>query len=98
MGNSENKVLKDQLITMGDLVSFKEDLLIDFRKIIKETSGNSIKKWFKSKEVRKMLNISPGKLLTLRTSGILPFTRIGGNIYYDEFDIQQMFELNKTTK
>jgi helix-turn-helix protein len=43
----------------------------------------SVKKWLKSYEVKKILNISTGTLQNLRSNGTLPYTKIGGLIYYD---------------
>ena len=58
------------------------------------TSGTHTKKWLKSFEVRKLLNISPNTLTNLRINGTLPYTKIGGVIYYNYDDIQSMLEAN----
>lgn len=84
-----------QIVTTDDLREFKVELLEDFKKMLKEHSGQPIKKWLKSYEVRKILSISPGKLQNLRVNGSLPYTRIGGVIYYDYNDIQNMLQNNK---
>jgi predicted site-specific integrase-resolvase len=63
--------------------------------MLKEHSGQSTKKWIKSYEVRKLLNISPGTLQNLRMNGTLPFTRMGGALYYDNEDIQKILQTNK---
>jgi len=60
--------------------------------LLKELGGQPTKKWLKSKEVRKLFNISPGTLQNLRAKGTLPFTRVGGVIYYDAQDIQRILE------
>jgi hypothetical protein len=54
------------------------------------------KQWLKSREVRKLLDVSPGKLHAMRVSRQLSFMRIGGVIYYDRNDIEKMFEKFKT--
>lgn len=82
---------RDQLVTIEDLEQFKSELLEAFKVLLKNNDLQPGKKWLKTHEVRKMLNISAGKLLTLRINGTLPYTRIGGVIYYDQDDIQQMF-------
>jgi hypothetical protein len=41
-----------------------------------------------------MLGISPGTLQTLRLNGTIPFTKIGGVLFYDEEDINRLFESN----
>jgi hypothetical protein len=85
----------DQLVTVDDLDRFKADIIGAVEQIVAKNTGQPVKKWLKSAEVRKLLDASPGKLKTMRNSGLLAFTRIGGDIYYDQDDIQMMFEKNK---
>lgn len=85
-----------QLVTIEDLILLKSDLLNEIRKLLKEASGQPVKKWLKSHEVRKLLDISPGTLQNLRVNGTLPFTKIGGVIYYDQVDIKTMLESRKS--
>jgi len=89
------RVFSGQLVTIEDLVDFKSELLGDIRKIIKEISGPPQKKWLKSHEVRKLLDISPGTLQNLRLNGTLPFSRIGSVIFYDYEDIQKLITSKK---
>src|SRR5690606_3102509 len=96
-GHSQQVIFRDQLITLNDLFAFKNELLQDIKKLIKEHSGEPSKKWLKSFEVRKLLNLSPNTLTNLRVNGILPYTKIGGVIYYDYDDIQKMIEQNKVS-
>lgn len=84
------RLYREQLLTVDDLADFKRQLLFEIKTLLKEHSGQPVKKWLKSSEVRKLLNISPGTLQNLRVKGILPFTRIGGVIYHDSEDIQRM--------
>ncbi|MDQ6479987.1 helix-turn-helix domain-containing protein [Dyadobacter sp. LHD-138] len=91
-----NIMFANQLVTTVDLENFKVDMLDAIRKMIKTDQGLPAKKWLKSSEVRKMLDISPGKLHMLRASRKLAFMRLGGIIYYDREDIIKMFESNKT--
>lgn len=85
-----------EVITRDDLQEFKVELLEELRKLLKELSGQPTKKWLKSWEVRKILDISPGTLQNLRINGTLPYTKIGGVMYYDYADIQKMLQENKT--
>jgi hypothetical protein len=78
-----NKVCRDQLITLGDLQEFKDDLLLSIRSLIQNQAPQPVKKWLKSYEVKKILNISTGTLQNLLSNGTLPHTKIGGLIYYD---------------
>jgi len=84
-----------EIITTDDLREFKMELLEDFKRLLKANAGQPVKKWLKSYEVRKILSISPGTLQNLRVNGTLPYTKIGGVMYYDYADIQEMFRSNK---
>jgi hypothetical protein len=79
-----------QVLTTNDLQEFKVELLEEIRNILTEQKSVTSKKWLKSIEVRKLLNISPGTLQTLRIKGTLPFTKIGGTNYYNFTDIEKL--------
>ena len=83
------------IITTEDLQEFKAELLNDIKAMISHQSGIAPKKWLKSPEVRELLSISPGTLQNLRINGTLPFTKIGGVIYYDYEEIQKVMEENR---
>jgi hypothetical protein len=42
-----------------------------------------------------MLGISPGTLQNMRVNGTLPFTKMGGILFYDSAEIQKILESNK---
>lgn len=89
------KIFAHQLITVDDLVQFKQELLNVLVSVLKMQSGIIPKKWMKSHEVRRLLKISPGTLQTLKSSGVIPYTKIGGVHFYDHDDIQRMLESGK---
>jgi hypothetical protein len=84
-----------QILTTEDLFVFKNELVEEFKKLLRQNGIQPVKKWLKSPEVRKLLSISPGILQNMRINGKLPFTKIGGVIYYDHEDIQKMLVSNK---
>lgn len=84
-----------EIITTDDLREFKIELLNDFKKILKEMSGQPTKKWLKSPEVMKILGLSSGTLQTLRLNKTLPFTKIGGVLFYDSEDITKLLNSKK---
>jgi hypothetical protein len=86
------------IITTEDLWEFKMELLDDIKKLLSNKSGQLTKKWLKSPEVRELLGISPGTLQTLRINGTLPYTKMGGVLYYDYQEIMQVFKKNKIHK
>lgn len=83
-----------EIVTTDDLREFKIDLLKDIKQLLALHHGQPFKKWLKSYEVRKLLGISPGTLQNLRVNGTLPFTKIGGVIFYDSEDINKMMKEN----
>lgn len=87
--------LKDQIITTEDLISFKSDLIDEIKTIFKELQDHGGKKWLRSRDVCRKLGVSPGTLQNLRINGSLPFTKVGGVIFYDQNDIQKMLESNR---
>ncbi len=89
-----------QILTTDDLREFKIELLEEIRIIINQQPNPATKKWLKSAEVRRLLNISPGTLQTLRLNGTLPHTKIGGTIYYSTTDIEKALSssMKKTSK
>jgi hypothetical protein len=84
-----------QILTLEDLQLFKGELIEEFKKLLRQNGIQPVKKWLKSPEVRKLLDISPGTLQNMRINGSLPFTKIGGVMYYDYEDIQKMLQSNK---
>lgn len=83
------------IVTSEDLKVFKEELLSEITELLNQQQGGVAKKWLKSTDVMKMLEISPGTLQNLRINGTLPFSKIGGLIYYDAHDIQEVLAQNK---
>ena len=84
-----------EIVTTDDLRQFKVELLREFKRMLKEHHGEPSKRWLKSHEVRELLGVSHGKLQHMRVSGSLPFTKIGGMIFYDYDDIRKMLEENQ---
>ena len=87
--------MPSEILTTDHLREFKIELLLELKKLLDERHGQSAKKWLKSYEVRKMLDISPGTLQNMRINGTIPFTRMGKILFYDAIDIQKILESNK---
>lgn len=93
------------IITQEDLDQFKSQFFQEQKTILekfKEEITGNIKssepagtKWLKSHQVQRLLNISPGTLQTLRISGTIPFSKVGGSIYYSADDVNKVLERNK---
>ncbi|WP_163713502.1 helix-turn-helix domain-containing protein [Mangrovibacterium lignilyticum] len=88
--------MPSEILTTDDLREFKIELLSELKRLLKENQGLTSKKWLRSGEVRKLLGISPGTLQNMRVNGTLPFTKMGGVLYYDSQDIQKILESGKS--
>ena len=66
------------------------ELLDDIKTILSKQTSGTLKRYLKSAEVMEMLQISPGTLQNLRINGTLPYSKMGGIIYYDSEDIQKV--------
>lgn len=83
------------VLTTEDLQEFKVELLEEFKELLKSQSTLQPKKWLRSPEVRELLDISPGTLQNLRINGTLPYTKMGGVIYYEYADILKVMQANR---
>jgi hypothetical protein len=79
-----------EIITKDDLEDFRKSLISEIAELFNDKSRNTNSKWLKSYQVKNMLRISPGTLQNLRVNGSLPFTKIGGIIYYKIEDVQKL--------
>jgi hypothetical protein len=81
------------IVTTEDLLHFKQELLEELKTVLSQ-SAHQPKKWLRSPEVRKILAISPGTLQNLRINGTLPYSKVGGVIYYPYDGIIRVIEAN----
>ncbi|NOT77007.1 MAG: helix-turn-helix domain-containing protein [Cyclobacteriaceae bacterium] len=83
------------IITLENLQNFKQELLAEIQNLLAQRQTTPARKWLKSRDIRRLLGLSPGTLANLRVNGTLPFTKIGGVIFYDYDDLQKMIEAHK---
>ncbi|MBA5630325.1 helix-turn-helix domain-containing protein [Moheibacter lacus] len=84
-------------ITNDDLEKFRVSLIEDIKKILQtyhseNTENNENTEWLRSKMIRKILNISPGTLQNLRTSGKIRYQKVLGSYYYSKSDLLKLFD------
>ena len=75
-----------------DIELIKSSIVQDIENLIRDSI---YKKWIKSSEVCKLLQISQAKLHELRTNKLIPYSTIGKQHYYKLEDIQKLLEKNK---
>jgi hypothetical protein len=90
--------MDSKLVTAADLQVFKAELLREIRKVIANPPAPLPKPWLKSHEVQKILKISPGTLQHLRDSGQLKFSKVGGIVFYEMEDIEEMIDRDSSKK
>ena len=90
-----------QVLTKEDLDLFKTELFTELKSFFSDATKTNFKKddgnnkWLKSHQVQRMLAISPGTLQNLRINRTIPFTKIGGVIFYSVEDINNLLHRNK---
>ncbi len=87
----DNEIRNFMISLMNDL---KSEIITELKLVMTKGQMPNIKKWIKSSEVKKLLNVSHGKLQTMRNAKTISFTRIGGTLYYNVDDIEKMLEQN----
>ena len=88
------------IVTQQDLRELKEALINSIEELKNELVNNNQSssdeiELLKSHQVQRMLGISPGTLQNLRVNGTLPFSKVGGVIFYDKKEILKIIEDNK---
>ena len=83
-------VIQAELIRQGKLSL--NDLADD--EISNLIESTALEDWIDNQDVSNMLHVSPRTLQTSRSNGTLPFSRIGGKIYYLRRDIQKILADN----
>jgi len=83
-----------EILTRQDLKNLECHILQEI-KVLLGNASKSKKEVLKSADVKKMLSISHGTLQTLRDNGTLPFSKIGGTVYYQYADVMKLLEQNK---
>lgn len=89
--------MPSQILTTDDLREFKVELFQEMEKwlTIRSESSKMPKKFLKSSEVIDLLGISANTLNTLRINRIIPYTKVGGTIFFDWEDIEVVMKKNK---
>jgi len=83
-----------EFITKEDLEIFRVRLLEDIKLLLSQDRPLGNKPWLRGSEVRKLLSISAGSLQSLRISGKLRSSKVGGIHYYRYEDIEKMMRQN----
>ena len=83
------------ILTAEDLEEFKKSLLEEIKEMLLQYNKITIDRWVKSNIVMTKLSISPGTLQNFRINETIPYSKLGGIIYYDEEEINEILLKNK---
>lgn len=87
------------IVTQEDLQELKSSLIESIESLKEVLLQNNTKvpnvELLKSHQVQRLLGISPGTLQNMRVNGTIPFSKVGGVIFYDKQDILNIIEDNK---
>ncbi len=78
--------------TFGRMSAALEKLVSKLQNENKLEQGDGLEEWLDNQDVCQQLKISPSKLLTLRRSGAIAYSRIDRKIYYKREDIRKFME------
>ena len=83
-----------EVITKQDLDNLKSEIIKEVSTLL--GGRRDEKEWLKSADVKEMLNISAGTLQNLRVNGTLPYTKLGGTMFYEYDDVLGLLTQNKS--
>ena len=78
-------------ITSEQLQQFKIDLINSFRDLLQQYLDKPMHDMVRSKTVKEILRCSDSKLETLMRTGLLPYTKILGSLYFKRRDLEILF-------
>ncbi len=86
--------MPSETLTTDDLREFKLEMLSEIKQLLTDLAAlkPSDRKYLKSLELQEILGMSPASLQNLRNARVLPYSRIGGTIYYDWDDIVKIMD------
>ena len=58
------------------------------------TTDKNLEHWLDNSDMKRMFHISTRTLQTWRSSGILPYAKVCGKIFYKRTDIEALIEAN----
>jgi hypothetical protein len=96
--NLKNKcIMEISIVTKEDLHIFKSELLEKIESLMTNQPEKKEEEqvWIKSHHVQRMLGISAATLQNLRVNGTMPYSKIGGVIFYDKSEVLAVLNRNK---
>ena len=83
---------------LAKLTSMIEGVYREVRDVVKKSLNPLEEKWLDNEDAARLLKISPRTLQNHRDNGTLPFSMIGGKVYYKASDIDEVLRNNYKSK
>ncbi|MBN2828927.1 MAG: helix-turn-helix domain-containing protein [Candidatus Cloacimonetes bacterium] len=81
------------IITKQDLDQFKSEIIQEIRSKMGSRMSDNAETWLRTRDVCRILKISPSTLQNLRNNRKIPFQKLNGLILYKKSDIESLFEI-----
>lgn len=92
----EFKVITSQELDM--IIGMIEKLSSDMRDVVKKASNPLEEKWLDNQDASRVLKVGTRTLQNYRDNGTLPFSTIGGKVFYKASDIESVLDTNYTER
>lgn len=86
----KNNEMEAIIITKQDLDQFKNEIIREIINTMNTPRSELSEPWLRTREVCKVLRISPSTLQNLRNNGKIPFHKLNGLILYKKADIDSL--------
>lgn len=86
------EIVNIEAVTFGNMKTALEELVGRLQDGNRQAGGYGLEEWLDNQDVCRLLDISPSKLLTLRRSGAIAYSRIDRKIFYKREDIRKFME------
>lgn len=88
------EIVNIEAVTFSKMKAALEELVGKLQDGNKVDGKYGVEEWLDNQDVCRLLDISPSKLLTLRRSGAVAYSRIDRKIFYKREDIRKFMEQN----
>lgn len=83
---------------LGMITGMIEQLSLEIREVVKKANNPLEEKWLDNQDASQVLKVSLRTLQNYRDNGTLPFSTIGGKVFYKARDIEKALAMNYTSK
>lgn len=88
-----------EIITLKEFQKFEKQVFDELQELKDLVSNRGLnRKWIKSSDIKVLLGVSHGKLQAMRDNREIPYSVIGGTIFYNIDEVNNALERRMITK